>query len=178
HYPGAFGGAEYLPGAVDQLRIYARALPAAEVAQLYADTRPAVSLSRQGLVAWFKFDEGAGTTAADSSGSGNAGSLIGGPTWTAGTSGKAVALDGVNDFVRIAHRASLDAFPLTAAVWFKTTTASGTPGLINKYLPSSRGGYQLFFNNGTLCAWYFRNTSNYVYDASGGGCTLSTPGLN
>ena len=37
-----------------------------------------------GLVAYWKFDEGSGTTAADSSGNGNTGTLINGPLWTAG----------------------------------------------------------------------------------------------
>ncbi|PYQ11177.1 MAG: hypothetical protein DMF80_22465, partial [Acidobacteria bacterium] len=129
-----------------------------------------------GLIAYLKMDEGSGITAADSSGSGNAGTLMSGATWTAGASGQAVALDGVAGYVRIAHNAALDAFPLTAAVWFKTTTNSGFRGLVNKYVAASLNGYQMFFNNGNLCAWYFKNASNYVYD--GGGCTMSSPGYN
>lgn len=37
-----------------------------------------------GLVGHWKFDEGSGTKAADSSGSNNTGTLTNGPTWTAG----------------------------------------------------------------------------------------------
>ena len=47
---------------------------------------------------------------------------------------------------------------------------------MNKYAASSYNGYNLFMNNGALCAWYLRSTTNYVYD--GGGCTLSTTGYN
>jgi hypothetical protein len=35
HYPGAYGGAEYFPGVLDEVRIYNRALSAEEVASLY-----------------------------------------------------------------------------------------------------------------------------------------------
>ena len=37
-----------------------------------------------GLVGYWNFDEGSGTTAADSSGNNNTGTLTNGPTWTAG----------------------------------------------------------------------------------------------
>ena len=90
------------------------------------------------------------------------------------TTGQAVALDGIDDYVRIAHNAGLDAFPLTVAVWFKTSTNSGVKGLASKYAPASYNGYQIFFNNGKLCAWYWKDISNYVYD--GGSCTMSTAG--
>ncbi|PYQ11137.1 MAG: hypothetical protein DMF80_22470, partial [Acidobacteria bacterium] len=95
------------------------------------------------LIAYLKMDEGSGTTATDSSGNNNAGTLLSGATWTAGTSGQAVALDGVAGYVRIAHNAALDAFPLTAAVWFKTSTTSGVRGLVSKYVPASYNGYQI-----------------------------------
>lgn len=127
------------------------------------------------LLAYLKFDEGVGTVAADASGHGNAGILMNGATWTAGRSGQAAALDGVNDLVRIPHAAALDAFPLTASVWFKTTGTTGVKGLLNKYVSGSYNGYQVFLNKGKLCAWYLRDTSNYVFD--GGACTLSTTGF-
>jgi len=53
------------------------------------------------LVGYWKFDEGSGTTANDSSGHGNNGTLIGGPTWVDGVVGKCLSFDGVNDYVEI-----------------------------------------------------------------------------
>jgi hypothetical protein len=50
-----------------------------------------------GLVGWWKFDEGSGTVAYDSSGNGNDGNLTNGPTWTTGKIGGALSFDGVND---------------------------------------------------------------------------------
>ncbi|HEV8150859.1 MAG TPA: Ig-like domain-containing protein, partial [Gemmatimonadales bacterium] len=129
-----------------------------------------------GLIAYLKLDEGTGTGAADSSGSGNAGTLMNGATWTAGTRGTGVALDGVTHYVRVADAPMLDAFPLTAAIWFKTSTTAGVRGLLNKYVANSSDGYQIFFSNGNLCAWYLADASNYVWN--GTGCTMSTAGYN
>jgi hypothetical protein len=127
-------------------------------------------------IAYWKLDEGAGTKAGDSSGNGNTGTLLNGPVWTAGRSGKALSFDGINDYVRVPHAAMLDAYPLTVVAWFKTTSTAGVRGLVNKYVANSYNGYQIFFENGSLCAWYLRTTSNYIYD--GTGCTMRTPGYN
>jgi hypothetical protein len=128
------------------------------------------------LITYLKLDEGTGTTTADSSGNGNAGTLMNGAAWTAGTSGAGVTLDGINDYVRIPHTATLNAYPLSAAVWFKTTTTTGVRGLINKYVASSYNGYQIYFNKRKLCAWYIKDAANYIYD--GTSCPLSTAGYN
>jgi hypothetical protein len=127
------------------------------------------------MVGHWKLDDGSGTTAADASGNGNSGTLVNGPAWTAGRLGQALAFDGVDDSVQIAHAATLNNYPLTVAFWLKTDDATGLHGIVNKYLPSSLNGYQVFVNNGNLCAWYFRDASNYVWD--GTACTLSTPGV-
>ncbi|MGE0453569.1 MAG: Ig-like domain-containing protein [Vicinamibacteria bacterium] len=129
-----------------------------------------------GLVAQLALDEGTGSLAADASGNGNTGALRGGAAWVAGRSGQAVSFDGLDDHVGVAHASSLNAFPLSVSVWFKSASASGVRGIVNKYVGGSYDGYQIFLNDGTLCAWYLRDASNYVYD--GGGCTLGTPGLN
>ena len=54
-----------------------------------------------GLVAAYGFDAGSGTTAVDSSGKGNVGS-VSGPVWSAaGRYGSALSFDGVNDWVTV-----------------------------------------------------------------------------
>src|SRR2546422_5664595 len=69
-------------------------------------------------------------------------------------------------------------FPYTTLFrsWFQTTTSSGLMGLLNKYVSGSFNGYQIYFFNGNLCAWYMKDGANYVYD--GTSCTLSTAGYN
>ncbi len=59
------------------------------------------------LIGHWKFDEGSGITTQDSSGRGNNGLLVDGPTWTAGQSGFGSALnfDGVDNYVVCAERA-------------------------------------------------------------------------
>ncbi len=124
----------------------------------------------------WRFDEGSGTTAVDSSGSGHDGTLVGGPVWTTGRLGQGLSFDGVDDRVDVAHAADLDAYPLSVAAWFKTSSGSGVRGIVGKYVAGSYNGYNLFLNDGSLCAWYLRDDSNYVYDGSG--CTFGLTGYN
>ena len=53
------------------------------------------------LVGWWRFEEGSGTTAYDSSGNGLDGELIGGVTWTQGRIGGGIELDGTSGYVSI-----------------------------------------------------------------------------
>src|SRR3989344_1656894 len=63
-----------------------------------ASQQAAVSDFNSSLVAHYTFDEGNGTTAGDSSGKGNTGTLTNGPTWTSGKVGSgALSFDGVDD---------------------------------------------------------------------------------
>lgn len=76
-------GFGYFKGLIDEVRIYNRALTAAEVAGLYnGSTAPDAS----GLVGLWNCDEGTGLTTADGSGSANTGTLTNGPTWSTGRS--------------------------------------------------------------------------------------------
>jgi hypothetical protein len=68
-----------------------------------------VSCADADLVGYWQFDDGAGNIATDKSGNGNNGTLIGGPTWIAGTvGGGALSFDGTDDMVEIPDAASLD----------------------------------------------------------------------
>jgi len=52
-------------------------------------------------IAWYRFDETSGTTAADSSGSGRNASLVNGPTWVGGRLNNAVDLNGGSQHVSL-----------------------------------------------------------------------------
>jgi len=60
-----------------------------------------------GPVGYWKFDEGSGNIAYDSSGNGNDGTLINNPQWIDGIDGNALLLDGTASFVDVPSSASL-----------------------------------------------------------------------
>ena len=124
-------------------------------------------------VANWKLDSTSGTIAVDSSGNGHTGTLMNMPVWTTGVSGNGLLFNGTNQYVKVPST-GLNLYPLTVSVWVKTGSTSGLHGVVNKYAAASMNGYQVFINNGSLCAWYFRDSADYVWDGSG--CTLSTPG--
>lgn len=71
-----------------------------------------------GLVGYWKFDEGSGTTANDSSGYNNHGTLYNDPAWIKGKIGKALNFDGVDDYVNVPDSPSLDITNnLTVEAW-------------------------------------------------------------
>jgi hypothetical protein len=67
-----------------------------------------VTNATTGLAAAFGFDEASGTTATDSSGNGNTGTINGPVRTTPGKFGSALSFDGVNDQVAVADSGSLD----------------------------------------------------------------------
>lgn len=127
------------------------------------------------LQAHWSLDEGSGHTAHDVTGNGYNGKLINGPQWVNGITGTALAFNGSNSDVTVSSSTSLNAYPLSVSFWMKTGAVSGLYGLVNKYQAASMNGYQVFLNNGKLCAWYFRDSADYVWDGSG--CTLAVDGF-
>jgi outer membrane protein assembly factor BamB len=90
-------------------------------------------------VGYWKFDEGSGAVAHDSSGNANDGTLMNGPQWVAGVSGTALSFDGVDDYLGISSSASLAivGHQVTVETWFRpavTIDANNTPfsNLIDK----------------------------------------------
>jgi Concanavalin A-like lectin/glucanases superfamily len=78
-----------------------------------------------GPVAHWRFDEGGGSTAADSSGNGNHGTVAGGTAWIAGKRSGALAFDGSTGVVRVPSSPSLEPQAVTVSAWVKR---SGSPG--------------------------------------------------
>ncbi len=77
------------------------------------------------LIGWWRFDETSGTTAADSSGNGLDGTLVGQPQWVAGKTEGALLFDGVDDMVEVAYDPALDlGQALTIAAWLKLQNLS------------------------------------------------------
>jgi ABC-type transport system substrate-binding protein len=74
--------------------------------------------SGENLVGYWRFDEGSGTTASDSSGNGNTGTLHSGAAWTDGKFAKALDFNGVDGYVQIPQSSSLDvSAQVTVEAW-------------------------------------------------------------
>src|SRR5205823_6247258 len=109
------------------------------------------------LVAWWKFDEGLGTTAADSSGGGRNGTLNNGPTWIAGKIGSnAVNLDGVDDYIDVGTSNPMAANVITIAGWVNSPSYA-TGYLVVKGDDATNNSYGLEFYAGGL---YFMTVAN------------------
>ncbi len=88
-----------------------------------------------GLVGRWALDESSGTTATDSSGFNNNGTLVNGPAWNSGGKlGGALSFDGVNDYVTLGNPASLiPGSTITLAGWMRLTDISVNRFVISKY---------------------------------------------
>jgi CSLREA domain-containing protein len=77
-------------------------------------------------------------------------------TRTDSATGEALDFDGLDDVVTIPHDDALNAYPLTVEAWIKTdVNDDGQRGIVNKYLPGSQNGWNLFLLEGHVRAWYF-----------------------
>lgn len=88
------------------------------------------------LALWLKLDETGGTTASDSSGTGNHGMLSGSGIWSpsGGPRNGALELNGTNSFVNVPDAPNLDnTSAFTLAYWFRAYSyTSGGAGLVSK----------------------------------------------
>ncbi len=103
-------------GYIADVRIYTNVLSASQIQMLYSNgpVQEATQGSTQGLVAWWKFDEGSGTIAHDSSGNGNDGTLGGSspPQWNDG----ALSFNGAG-YITCGTNNVPTTFPLTVSYW-------------------------------------------------------------
>ncbi len=126
--------ANYLAGSLDDVRIYNRALSAAEMAQMYNSTKDGylgnIKVST-GLVGYWKLDDNAAnTTVKDYSGKNNTGTfsdVAGDPNTsahsTAGQIGSAMTFDRADDYVGIPYNSILNPSIFTLSAWVKITTS-------------------------------------------------------
>ena len=125
-----------------------------------------VAQAHAGLIAHYKFDETSGTTAADSSGSGNTGALtnMAGTEWATGKVGGALNFNGSGGYVQLSQVTAIGSTSSTVAMWVKIPVppngnlgASERVGnIIGNYNSSpnmnlevhNKGKIRYFWNNG------------------------------
>lgn len=127
-----------------------------------------------GLVGWWRFDEGAGDVAEDSSEYGNDGAVYG-ATWVEGKYGKhgeALSFDGADDYVDCGDDASLDITDeITVACWFKSDFSETHTFLLSRI---GRDGWWLWGdNNGLIWLRIRDDDGNYCDLLSSAGATAA-----
>jgi glucose/arabinose dehydrogenase len=156
---------EQLNGLIDDVRIYDRALSAAEIT---TDMSTAVSggttppppppppPAGNGPVVDLRFDDGAGTVAKDSSGRGHDGTIKGALWTTTGKVGGALSFNGSTDWVTVADANDLDLTnALTLEAWVKPKTLKSWQAVISKEAPGTIA-YALYATGGSVAqpnAW-------------------------
>ncbi|TSC89923.1 MAG: thrombospondin N-terminal-like domain-containing protein [Parcubacteria group bacterium Gr01-1014_3] len=132
--------AQWYSGSIDEVRVYDRALSAAEVAALYKsgapDKRSEANVNQNkrfdgGLVGFWPFNgpDVSGTVATDRGSGGNNGTLTGGPSVDVGVIGQALKFDNTDDYVTIADATDRTAY--TIAAWVQPTDITSTSIFVN-----------------------------------------------
>ena len=126
----------YFNGFLDDVRVYNRALSSSEVADLY------------GLIGYWKFDDGSGSTAIDSSSNGNNGTLFNNPSWVPGKLGGALQFNGGSSYVEIQDAPVFEATSsLTVSAWVYSPNFQQNAMIVTKNPVNT--DWQLFLETGS-----------------------------
>lgn len=150
------GNVDHWPGAIDEVRLYDRALSAAAVRTL---------VGRDNVQAgYWRFDDGSGGTADNAVEGGSDGVLTNGATWrTDGAIGGAVGLDGVNDHVVTNAPVVRTDQSYSVAAWVKLNQLAPNGGALTAVSQDGANSSGFFLQQrGT--SWLFSTT---VADGSG-----------
>jgi len=163
-------GSYSFDGEVDEVTLWNRSLTGNEVNYL---KHRQLRGNEDGLIGYWKMDDGGGSTVTDSSvNQSYPGNLINGPAWVPSAAPSVLSmiatnclkLAGTGDYVTINDAPTLDAYPLTASAWVKTSLVSpAVEGIICKYADSTDNGYAVFIISGHVHAWYFKDGLDYVW---------------
>ena len=132
-----------------------------QVARVIRVTSNGLITSGEGEKGYWKFDEGSGTTASDSTIYKNNGTLTNGPTWQAESncvSGSCLSFDGVDDYVDCGNKPSLDITgAITIEAWVKLNSIK-IQDIVGKGVGETYMPYDLVLNSdGTI---YYLESSN------------------
>ncbi len=157
-------------GRLDDVRVYSRALTAAEINALPGMTTDITS----NLQGHWKFDETSGTSTADSSANTNTGTLrdafstMNGPQWNSGgvINGAIEFESGADiDNVFLTYDSSLEiAGDMTVAGWVKTSE-TGYMDVLFQAAPPNNRNYDLNINAGKIRFGHGNNSSYPMYDS-------------
>lgn len=164
----------HFQGTIDEVSLFDRALSLQEIQQLYTD-------GAGGLVAHWKLDDAAGSTAADSAGS-NDGTLIDGPLWASGKIDGALDFDGVDDYVNIPNDILPSNIQYTMTGWISPRGENSDNSWDDQCIIDLRGQYQTcvywqesdFSGNPSSIAFYNVNSSTVGVASSDNSAPVNT----
>jgi|694.fasta_scaffold61647_5 hypothetical protein len=85
-----------------------------------AEPEPKPKSNPEGLIGYWKLNEGSGTTVYDSSGNKEQGEIVGNAKWTEDKSGSVLSFDGETSMVKIPDGKWNNGYPVTLMCWFKS----------------------------------------------------------
>ncbi len=101
-----------------------------------------------GLVAYYPFDENAGTTVGDNSSYAANGSFVGTPTWSTGKVGAALTFNGSSQAVAVGTNTQTQLTNGTVEAWVSSNVSTGTMAIAHK-----QNAYYLQLNTGKLALY-------------------------
>lgn len=113
-----------------------------------------------GLVGHWTFDEGQGGAAADSSGKGHNGTLVGDPTWAPGKVKGALAFNGTTSHVTVPDHEDFNPPAITIAAWVHLPVAPPSKG--NIVAKGNNEGYRLRVDHELQVEFYVRGPLNWL----------------
>jgi len=116
------------------------------------------------LIAWWRFEEGSGTTVFDSSGNGLDGTLVGGATWTEGRIGGGIELDGTSGYVSIPDF-ELTTDSITFVIWLNGWKGGDWAPLISSRVV---GQCEMIFGDDDTLRYVWNNDSSATWGWTGG----------
>ena len=125
-------------GLIDEVKIFDYALTQRQIMQEYNDGKP---------VGYWKFDEGEGVTAYDSSGNGNNGTITGNGTWSSSDScvqNQCFQTNGTGDYAIVSDSSILEPKNITISTWLYFDT------IIDTWLVSKQQSSGAEYNYGYL----------------------------
>ncbi|MHC4728150.1 MAG: LamG domain-containing protein, partial [Planctomycetota bacterium] len=111
------------------------------------------------LVGWWRFEEGSGTIAYDSSGNGLDGTLVGGATWTQGRFGGGLELDGTSGYVSVPEF-ELTTDSITFVIWLNGWKGGDWAPLISSRVV---GQCEMIFGNDDTLRYVWNNDSSATW---------------
>jgi parallel beta-helix repeat protein len=123
---------------------------------------PDTTITESNLIGWWRFDEGSGNIAYDSSGHDNDGTFKGNPQWVSGHSGYALEFDGSGDWLDCGQDPSLRITEaVTFAAWIKVR-AQSIDHKIGGNQDGVHGGYKMTVYSNNKVEFEIRTSDNHA----------------